>query len=768
MNSRNKCSGEFIAVKTDISKAYDRVEWAFLDRAMKSLGFSDRWCSVMMKCVTSVKYQVLINGTPYGDIKPSRGLRQGDPLSPYLFVLCTEILVQMIKKAEEKQLLSGLKVARGAPAVSHLLYADDSLFYCRRTYEEIHQLTQILQKYSLVSGQRVNYQKSSIYFGKHMSEERKETIKTKLGIQETGGEGVYLGLPESFGGSRVSILNYLKERISQKVQGWQMRFLSPGGKEVMLKSIAMALPTYTMSCFLLPKTLCRKIVATMADYWWRNKRESRGMHWKSWDQLTKPKAVGDLGFRDLEAFNLALLGKQLWRMATCPESLLARIYRSRYYANSDPFTASLGSRPSYAWRSIHAAQRLMKQGARVIIGNGQQTNVWREQWVQRKPARGIQQTKPSLGSSGRTLSIDMTVAELMINGTTEWNKDLLQEVFPAEEVRLIENIKPGGKESADNYCWKYTKTGLYSVKSEYWVQKNVIEGSMSQVQVSQPSLDSLYKAIWQTKTSPKIQHFLWKCLSDALPTAENLAYRHIAKDARCPRCEDAAESTNHLLFQCPYARLVWALSPIKDPKGGVLAHSLFSNIYHVLQNHRYPDQDGGNLELGPWILWRLWKKRNEYIFQGQDYDGSSTVQKAIEDAREWRSRNDNPVAKDTKVKAPSNSHSPKTWKPPREQWVKCNVDGSWNHNQDNGGVGWISRNRDGRLLWAGAKKMQGLGSAIETEAEAIRWAIHTMVNFGYSNVIVESDSQVLVRKIKGEEPIWPRLQPIIQNITQTL
>lgn len=94
LNSNNSCSREYIAVKTDLSKAFDRVEWSFLEKAMRALGFSDAWCRTIMECVTSVSYQVLINGTPHGDIRPTRGIRQGDPLSPYLFVICTEMLVQ--------------------------------------------------------------------------------------------------------------------------------------------------------------------------------------------------------------------------------------------------------------------------------------------------------------------------------------------------------------------------------------------------------------------------------------------------------------------------------------------------------------------------------------------------------------------------------------------------------------------------------------------------------------------------------------------------
>ena len=148
----------------------------------------------------------------------------------------------------------------------------------------------------------------------------------KLGIDQVGGDGIYLGLPESFGGSKVSILSYLKEKLEQKLGSWQNRFLSPAGKEVLLKAVALALPTYTMSCFLLPKTLCKKIVALMADFWWENNKDSRGMHWKTWSHMSKPKEKEGLGFKDLEDFNVAFLGKQLWRLITHPNSLLSRVF----------------------------------------------------------------------------------------------------------------------------------------------------------------------------------------------------------------------------------------------------------------------------------------------------------------------------------------------------------------------------------------------------------------------------------------------------------
>lgn len=111
--------------------------------------------------------------------------------------------------------------------------------------------------------------------------------------------------------------------------------------------------------------ICKKIVSIMFEFWWSTKRETNSIYWKIWNQLNKNKGKGGLGFRDLEA----LLGKQLWRLLTKKDSLLARVLKSRYYVKSNPLNASFGSRPSYAWRSIHSAQGLMKQCARVLIGN---------------------------------------------------------------------------------------------------------------------------------------------------------------------------------------------------------------------------------------------------------------------------------------------------------------------------------------------------------------------------------------------------------------
>ena len=118
----NRCKDKFMAIKTDMSKAYDRVEWIFIQQLLSKMGFHHHWIQLMMECISSVQYRVLLNGQPKGNIIPQRRIRQEDPLSPYLFIMCTEVLVVNIKKAEREKHLTGIKVARACPSISHLLF----------------------------------------------------------------------------------------------------------------------------------------------------------------------------------------------------------------------------------------------------------------------------------------------------------------------------------------------------------------------------------------------------------------------------------------------------------------------------------------------------------------------------------------------------------------------------------------------------------------------------------------------------------------------
>ena len=284
-NKRNSTVG-YAALKLDMSKAYDRVEWHFLEGMLRKMGFDKRWIKLIMKCCSTVKYRFKLNGHLTEELIPGRGISQGDPISPYLFLICAEGFSSMLNQADQTGKLEGIKICNEAPSFNHLLFADDSLILLKVSEENVKHLQYILKLYEVSSGQIVNIDKSSVAFSKNTRKEERAKLMARLGITREGWNGKYLGLPIYIGRSRKKTCNYIKERIWKKIQGWKETMLSKAGKEILIKACATAIPTYAMTCFDITKNLCDEISSMIGRFWWTQQDKDNKIHWLSWEKLT--------------------------------------------------------------------------------------------------------------------------------------------------------------------------------------------------------------------------------------------------------------------------------------------------------------------------------------------------------------------------------------------------------------------------------------------------------------------------------------------------
>ncbi|OMO52067.1 reverse transcriptase [Corchorus capsularis] len=611
---RNKRSGKraHLALKLDLSKAYDKVEWNFLEKCMYRLGFSSRWVNLVMAGVRSVSYSILINGQQSDTFCPTRGIRQGDPLSPYLFLFCMEVLSCLITHAEDRNLLHGIAINRAAPRISHLFFADDSILFLRASLQECEAVLSILHDFEQATGEQVNIDKSALLFISNISLALKDRIMRRLGVSRVLERDKYLGLPIMVGKNKKRELNFIKERLLHRVNSWCSKLFSIAGKAVMIQSIAQSVHIYLMSVFRFPKSFIHDLNMILAKFWWGGTNENRKIHWKAWDDICVSKLDGGLGFRDFEAFNLALLSKQCWRLIHNPDSLCSRILRAKYFPQGDFFKASLGHNPSFIWRSLLEGRKVIRAGSRWRIGSGN-IDFWSGNWLSKGPCSN---PRPRDG----VVPSELRVADMMNFEEQCWRVEELMDLVEDDDISRILCLPIPRSPGRDTLIWDGNSTGNFTVKSTYFVARQQL-GYDININVESRKL---WRRVWYSSIPPKIRYFTWRLIGNLLPLKANLQQRGMDVDGLCVVCGLSEESVGHIFFNCCFSRRIWeTVAPWLLP---YIEQLQTTNEFWIdLIGKAF---DLGQLEILLIFFWSLWRNRNDCLHSSFSASPTSMIYKA--------------------------------------------------------------------------------------------------------------------------------------------
>jgi hypothetical protein len=532
--------------------------------------------------------------------------------------------------------------------------------------------------------------------------------------------------------------SFLFNKIWKYVNGLSDRPMSRAANETLLKAVIQAIPTYVMSCFQLPIATCDKIKSIIANRWWGLEDGRKKMHWRSWDWLSTPKALGGMGFRDLAIFNQAMLAKQGWRLLTDPNSLCARVLKGRYFPDTDFWNAPKPRSSSFTWRSILYGRELLAQGVTWGIGDGKTVKILSDNWVPNFPPSFLKPKSPIPASA--------TVHCLMDEETGLWNLENVNAFFEEDAAKQILKVPIASFEGGDYACWPHTRHGTYSVRSAYNLARSSKKfhnqsKSAKGLHSGWTANEKDWKAIWNIKAPGKMKIHIWRFVHDCLPSGVQLVKRHIPADGACVFC-GRTESIEHSLLFCQFARTVWR--EIKQHVPLRLDRKFFASCKQWLFDFfgRSSELQRTALAVG---FWHIWEARNESRNSEAKPNPIRTVGKVLAYVDLIRTH----LTKPGLLQRCEPSSSASSWVPPPPGTVLVSSDAAIFEASRSMGAGVLIRNHLGDFLRACREHMDVFPEPEYAEALALRRAVSLAREEGYDRVTFASDCLSLIQRLNS-------------------
>lgn len=266
---RSKGKKGYMAIKIDLEKAYDKIEeWGFIRDMLARFNFPSNLSDPIMSCISSVSTSLLFNGGKLELFFPSRGIRQGDPLSPYLFILCMEFLGALIEDKCNSKLWVPVTASRSGLAFSHLFFANDLILFARADPKNCATIRSVLEEFCVSSGQTISAEKSRVYFSPNIDPNQREELADQLGFHATSNLGKYLGFPLKHPVSYRQDFGFMLDRVKKKLAGWKANLLSMAGRVVLIQSSSSTIPAHIMQNISLPNKILEWIDRVTRNFLW--------------------------------------------------------------------------------------------------------------------------------------------------------------------------------------------------------------------------------------------------------------------------------------------------------------------------------------------------------------------------------------------------------------------------------------------------------------------------------------------------------------------
>jgi len=601
-------------IKIDLSKAYDRVNWLYIRMLLTHLGFSYEFTRWVMACISTVSFAVLINGSASPFFTAGRGLRQGCPLSPLLFLLVAEGLSRFIIAAKRDGSFRGIPISQ-ALYITHLLFVDDILLFCDGSRQSIDTLAAGFRLLHVAAGMLVNIGKSTIS-SSNLSEEDVRRISESLPYRTMALDAglKYLGFflkPNSY---LKADWVWLVAKLEKRLLGWSHKWLSRAGRLVLVKSVLEAIPVFWMSLSWIPVGILDQLRKICFAFLWQGKSEQRSLVWVKWKRLAVPKALGGWGLKNIFLFAKALGAKVAWRLIRT-QSLWTEVVYHKYIAPSSLLDwirrvdKALGN-CSVVWKALIKNFDLIGSGLVWRVGNGRSARLGLDPWVGSEGAHTLSDgLRRQLRAGGLIFLADVAAPEVSTLWHQGWltgariglHGDYLMEWDHFVARLRGSHIRLSNRE--DELVWDHHPSGVYTPKAGY-IQLNV--------DVFNRELVWWWKVLWKLSCPSKAKLFMWAVLENKAPTWEVLKRRSFQGPGMCALCRQEEETSVHLFINCGYSRAVWA--DICNHLGLLVVWEGQSilDAFTCWWEHHYPLF----LRALPCIfIWGIWIARNKVIFQ---------------------------------------------------------------------------------------------------------------------------------------------------------